>query len=578
MKMRKLLKLLVFILILSSSLGCRDGGIVKLKSSGRRVYSEMRYLDKTSEDIMTSLGMKEKNEMVDTTQFQFTSMRQKNFINEYSFLYDALNGGTTNAYLQNLNYDSTSQNYIQKVLGNRKLQEGKEVYTWHPYWMGDVWQSYNFDLISTIVYFAYKVNPETGSYLNQEQIQQWNETALIDSAKMHNTKVLLTIALEGGENNESFLKDESRWNVLLDSVAVLLKNRDADGIEIDFSGITEKSSGKFISLVESLKDNLDYRFIKKKMYVSVVMPANPKDFPVDLKQLEEFVDLFVIKGIDYHEIDPSLSIVAPLRTDVAGGYSLENTLSTYLKRGLLAEKSILALPLYGTQWSGSWQSQKGFYETDFQKKVTLSEVQRLYNSRDTLTVFEPNLDELTMTNYLLLEFSDNTSIECWYDDSKTLSIKMDLALSRGFKGVGLWALGYDLGLPDVWEVIENKFTGDEVYIKDPIAEIEGYPIQIAAFLHKYERLFAVTFALVTFCLFFALTLAFSDWRFRDTLLAKQLYRILFLLVCLIALLPLLSYVGVLQEGNWRFVLLFFLGAIASYLIQKYGGMIKSDKP
>ena len=576
MKSRNLSVLLI--VLLSLLLGCKDNGIVKLKSSGRRIYSEMRYLDKTSKDIMTSLGVKDEKVGLDTTQYQFATLKQKNFINEYSFLYDAINGGTTNTYLQNLTYDSASQNYVQKVLGKRKLQEGKEVYTWHPYWMGDVWQSYNFDLISTISYFAYKIDPASGSYLNPDQIQQWRSTAMIDTARAHNTKVLLTLAMEGEENNEAFLRDESLWNVLLDSVTVLLKTRDADGIEIDFSGIEEKNVSKYINLVSSLKDNIDYRFIKKKMYVSVVLPANPKDFPVDLIQLEKYVDLFIIKGIDYHEIDFSMPVVAPLRTDVSDGLSLENTLIIYLKRGLLQEKSILALPLYGTQWSGSWQSQKGYYETDFQKKVTLAEVQRLFNLRDTLEVSEPNLDEMTMTNYFLLEFQDSTSIECWYDDSKTLSIKMDLALSRGFKGVGLWALGYDLGLPEVWEVIENKFTGDEVFIKDPIAEIEGYPIKIAAFLHKYETLFAVTFALVTLSLFISLSFAFSDWRFRDTILARQLYRILFLMICIVSLIPLLSYLGILKEGNWRFVFIFFLGAIASYLIQKYGGMIKTNKP
>jgi hypothetical protein len=190
----------------------------------------------------------------------------------------------------------------------------------------------------------------------------------------------------------------------------------------------------------------------------------------------------------------------------------------------------------------------------------------------------PTLDETSMTNYFFLEFPDDTSIEGWYDDANTLSKKMDLALFNKFKGVGLYALGYDLGKEEVWDVVAEKFTGDVVYIKDPLKEIDGYPIKIAVIFQTYKKLFVVTFAMATLALIIALVIAFSDWRFRETILARQLYRVIVLSIFCLLFLGIFFFFGWLNQNNWSFFLLFFIGAGVSYLVEKYGGLMKINKP
>ena len=71
--------------------------------------------------------------------------------------------------------------------------------------MGTAWKSYPFELLSTISYFSYKVDPKTGSYTNSNQMDDWRTTAMIDSAKAKKTKVLLTVSSHGFKNNNSFL-------------------------------------------------------------------------------------------------------------------------------------------------------------------------------------------------------------------------------------------------------------------------------------------------------------------------------------------------------------------------------------
>jgi spore germination protein YaaH len=577
MKNVDLKNLCLFIFISFAIVACKE--VTTLKSSARLVSSEMKVVQNSSKKFTKFLGMGDSSaQSSDTLTNPLAPINQKVFINKFNFLYDGLNGNKTNQYLHSLSYDSTTESYINQRMDQRVLREGTEVYTWYPYWMGDVWKSYDLNLISTISFFSYNIDPKTGNYMNPVQIKQWRETDLLDSAKKHNTKVLLSLALEGEGNHLEYLNNEASWNTTIDSIAVLLKERDADGIEIEFMDIPLEMDTKFLRFVASLKENLEYRFITKKMTLSLVIPAAPDKFPFDLEKLDESVDLFIVKGLDYHEEDGTVAAVAPLRNETAGGPSLETTLLTYLARGLNPEKSILALPLYGSQWSGTFDPVEGFYTTNFERKVTLSEVSRVFQSKDSVYNITPTLDETTMTNYFFLEFQDNTSIEGWYDDSLTLSKKMDLALVNKFKGVGLWALGYDLGKNEVWEVVAKKFTGDAINIKDPIKELDGYPLRIASFFQVYKTIFVVTFLLITLAIVIGLVIAFSDWRFRETILASQLYSGILLSIFCLLFLWISTIFGWINNEDWGFVLSFFAGAGIYYLVRRYGGMIKINKP
>ena len=577
MKNVDLKNLCLFVFIAFTVVACTE--VNKLKSSTRQVSSELKTMQNSSKKLMGFLGIKDSSaQNSDSLANTFTPINQKVFFNKYDFLYDALNGDKTNQYLHSLTYDSTTELYTNQRMDKRILREDTEVYTWYPYWMGDVWKSYDFNLISSISFLSYNIDPKTGSYLNPAQIKQWRETDLLDSAKIHKTKVLLSLALEGEENHLEFLKNEKAWTTTLDSITVLLKERDADGIEVEFIDIPLDLEPKFLDFVAQLKENLSYRFITKKLTLSLVIPASPDKFPFDLRKLDESVDLFIVKGLDYHEEDGTVAAVAPLRNETAGGPSLENTLLTYLDRGLNAEKSILALPLYGSQWAGTFDPEEGFYTTNFERKVTLSEVNRVFQSKDSIYKIEPTLDETTMTQYFFLEFQDNTSIEGWYDDSLTLSKKMDYALVNKFKGVGLWALGYDLGKNEVWDVVAKKFTGNTVLIKDPIKELDGYPLRITSFFQTYKTIFVATFLLISLAIIIGLVVAFSDWRFRETILASQLYSSITLSFFCLLLIWISTIFGWLTSGNWGYVLSFFAGAGIYYLVRRYGGMIKINKP
>jgi spore germination protein YaaH len=166
--------------------------------------------------------------------------------------------------------------------------------------MGSAWESYPFELLSTISYFSYKLDPETGSYTNPQQMIEWRNTAMIDSAKLKKTKVLLTVSSHGYKNNNSFLGDQAKWGVLIDSLSNLLLDRDADGVDINFENLPYLKRGSFNRFIEELRKRLNQKLGTKTPIISLTLPAVDSREIFDIKDLQKSVDLFVIMGYDYN--------------------------------------------------------------------------------------------------------------------------------------------------------------------------------------------------------------------------------------------------------------------------------------
>ena len=211
---------------------------MRVKTSVRRTQSEFRVLDRTFNDVKNAVGVKNSNqEMASTDSTIYAPAKQKTLLNNYGYIYDFLNGNNELITSSNFSYDSIKKTYYIEDKKYLRIKENNEVFGWHPYWMGSSWKKYPFELLSTISYFSYKIDPNNGSYTNPEQINEWRTTSMIDSAKTKKTRVLLTVSCHGRSNNDKFLGDENKWITLIDSVTSLIKYRDADGIDLNFEGL-----------------------------------------------------------------------------------------------------------------------------------------------------------------------------------------------------------------------------------------------------------------------------------------------------------------------------------------------------
>ena len=571
MRRIKSLSYLSFIFLILLIAGCRRE-YSQLKSSTRRVGSEVNFLNKGASSALSSAGIKSGQAKTDSAE-GFAPIKQKNIINDYEFLYTALNLNPNGVVPGNLKWDARRKSYYVIDSSKAKLHPGVEIFGWHPTWMGDLWTSYPYELLTTISFYSYNVDPATGSYQNPEAINMWRTISMVDSAHEKDCRVLLSIACHGFQQNETFLKNEVAWNTLIDSVTVLLEEKKADGVDLDFESVPFDQKMEFIKFVEYFRIHLDSKLNGRRSYISISLPADNSDGFYDVVELQKQTDIAVIKGFDYPITDESNGAVSPMISDK--GPSLEKTLNEYILQGIDTAKTILALPLYGSQWKGKW-NKEGYIETTFDKKITYREMKSVYNLQDTSLLLQPTLDVKSMTNYYFLEFPDSTSVECWFDDDYTLGKKMDLAFSKKLKGIGLWALGYDQGYKEFWGLISDKYASDTLLVSDPVAAINGYPIKAANFFVRYSDLLFLTASIFAITFVISLFIAFSDWRVRNSIFSQHLFYYLFVIVCTILIIPLLGMLGFFADMKWKMIIAFIVGSLAGFLMSRitYSSNIK----
>lgn len=348
----------------------------------------------------------------------------------------------------------------EKYKTQDSIEANYQVFGWHPHWMGDAYKSYNYNLLSSIAYFSYDVEPNTGSYKNKVPINGWMSTPMIDSAKAAGCKVLLTISCLNRGDNELFLKTPSAQEALLDSIQSLLTARNADGVNLDFEFVPSSLSSEFTTFVNKLRTRLDSAFIsltlpavysssfdiyelsKQKVVEDIETNANGDTVKI-LPRKVEIIDQFVLMGYDFHKRRGN----SP--TPVAPWPQLERSVNMYLGLGIPAKKLLLAVPYFGSIWETNIKNGERLPQRDLPYRAIVEKgLTPAYNNKFPEGGYSAFATEFP---------SDSVMNTYWYDDVYTLGYKYDMVKKMGIGGIGIWALGYDNGRTELWELIDDKF-------------------------------------------------------------------------------------------------------------------------
>jgi spore germination protein YaaH len=344
--------------------------------------------------------------------------------------------------------------------GFYRLKTGIQVFGWHPYWMGSAYKTYNFSLLSTVAYYGAEINAQTGDITNTHE---WATTGLIDAVGDNNCRVELTVTNMGADDNTDFLIDTISRENLIYGIIEQLRTR-GDGVCLDFEGVPTSMRDNLTQFVTDLHDSL-------KTAAKIKQETNPSFFPdysitmvlpcfdwtgaYDVKKLATLVDRFVVTGYDYYgAFSDSTGPAAPLSSGLEwGAPNIERSVSDYLKKGIPPAQLLLGLPYYGLKWQTA------------NTKVPSPNVEflgfPLYRRiRNELALKEINYDTASVTAFYI---SNGTLPEqYWFDDTETLSEKYRWVLRNRLGGVGIWALGYDNGYPDLWRTLLQNFGRDRL--------------------------------------------------------------------------------------------------------------------
>lgn len=323
-----------------------------------------------------------------------------------------------------------------------------EVYGWYPYWMGTSYTGYDFSKLSTFSYFSYEVVPSTGNY---SSIHSWRTTNSIPMAHAAGCRVELCATNFGSTNLTTFLTSATAKQTFIDSIISLLQYRNADGVNIDFEGLPAAQRNNFTAFMQSLSSQVKTAI--PTATVSMALYAVDWNNVFDIPALNLVVDEFVIMGYDYYWSGSSTAGPnSPLYSGTLwGSINLTKSVLYYLTQGVTPNKLLAGLPYYG-QESNTASNAIPSSNTGFIGSRLYNYVRNNYDG-----VYTKTWDNHSQTPTYIFQ-SSGLWRQSWSEDVRSMAEKFDLVHHRNIGGIGIWALGYDDGYQDFWNLIQQKFT------------------------------------------------------------------------------------------------------------------------
>ncbi len=328
---------------------------------------------------------------------------------------------------------------------NCQLQ--KRVFGWHPYWSNGLENHYDWSLLSDLSYFAYEVNPTTG---NANNTYNWSSAQVVNQALAHGVRVHLCVTLFS--NHATFFGSPNARQTLINNLITLVQQRGAHGVNIDFEAVPVSQSANLTDFIIALSTQLQSAIPGAEL--SMAIPAVDWSAVFNVSAMAPYVDLFIIMGYDYYwsgsaqagPTDPLYSFTS------AYNYNHSRSISYYLNAGAPREKLLLGLPYYGREWETVSDQVPSNTTGNFHSSRTYKAV------RDNSATYANRGYHYPSTSSYYVYASGSTWRQCFINSEYTLGKRYQLALQRGLAGIGIWALGYDAGYPELWNLLRDHLT------------------------------------------------------------------------------------------------------------------------
>jgi len=352
--------------------------------------------------------------------------------------------------INSINY-TTNESYELK---NLKVKS----YGFLPFWSVDSYVP-NYNAITDLAYFSLYLNAngtikkqtkpgvlEPG-YRNLKDNKKIKD--ILNQATKNGVRTSLTISLHNNKEIEEFLNCSSCWFYSYDELNSIISTYGFSGLNFDFEYIGNAP----ISLSNKYTDYIEYMSSKFKasrgsdfqIVISVFADSAKKPRLTDIEGLNKIkIDYLFIMAYDFFvPTSPTSGPIAPI-----GGaperykYDL-NLMFKDFREKISPNKLILGIAFYGHNWVVQTHTPLairipgnpylGYSISQNYKDIAQKIVQ------DNLTVGWDSIAQAPFIDY----YKGSVARKVYFENSKSISKKIELAQKNLFAGVGIWALGYD---------------------------------------------------------------------------------------------------------------------------------------
>jgi hypothetical protein len=390
----------------------------------------------------------------------------------------------TNLHLSNIKIGPK----VQKPMGvsysvlsttDQRLTRDHYVYGFLPYWTLDRMEHLQLDKLTDIAYFALRIDPEgTIRKFNEEGFVDpgygnWRENddliELIAKAKAHGVRFALTLISHEDDVTYEFLDCRSCWDTLLAELVEELEYRGITNVNMDFELVepdAEKDFNyKYSQLVNFLNTRLDQRFGDSFLVTSTLPDSSYRPRITDITSLASASDALFVMAYDFHR--PTSDTAGPVAPINGAGIHAEYDITTMLKDYLTLappEKLILGVPYYGYNWLVDGKEAEA--ERIPGDDVLGYSISQTYEYvMDTKLEHDPEVlwdEEAQVPYFTYISTEKGTTRQVYYENKDSLRLKYQLAKDNNLAGIGIWALGYDGGYQDLWDLLREEFISGEL--------------------------------------------------------------------------------------------------------------------
>ena len=353
----------------------------------------------------------------------------------------------------------------------------REVFGFLPYWeVGDSSTTLDWRTLSTVAYFS--VGCLSSGYLDKYDADGttttgwggWTSskmTSIINAAHDNQTRVVLTLSCfawsSGGASRQASLLGSATARAnFAKAAAAAIRDRGADGINLDFEPIVAGYADEFTLLVRSIRSELNK--VAPGYQLTFDTLGSIGNQPIVDATAPGGADAVFIMGYDYRMSGSSVAgSISPL---TGPRYDLNDTVKAYTAK-ISPSKVILGVPYYGRAWSTS--SDKLNATNISGTKYGGSAEPTYSQSYDLVAQYGRRWDPVEQTPWTAYRKQTCTSTygcvtswrELYYDDAASLKLRYDLVNRTSLRGAGIWALGYDDAHSELRQAIADKFLGDK---------------------------------------------------------------------------------------------------------------------
>ena len=347
------------------------------------------------------------------------------------------------------------------------------VYGFLPYWSIENSKYIQMDKLTEIAYFSLSIgaNGKITRILDdgaeEPGYTYWKKSKtlkdLIQKAKTNNVRVALTVISHQDDVSEKFLNCQNCWKTFMKDLKSELNFHKISDVNLDFEHrelVDSTVADKYTQFIKYVKTELGNEYKDSNVIVSSFADSFVKPRITKPKDIAKYADGLFIMAYDFNQpTSENAGPVSPIGgAGAAQEYDIKTMLNDYIKN-VPASKLILGVPYYGYNWVVNSQepNAKRIVGDDL---IGFSQSQYYSDIIDLALDYkiEPKWDEVGQNPFFnYISNSTGSMRQVYYENPKSIKIKYAMAKERNLKGVGIWALGYDKGYQDLWNLLGEEF-------------------------------------------------------------------------------------------------------------------------